>query len=118
MNGPRDDTLGDKVLRFGIGAVLGLVTAWFLSVQMDVVDGKAALGIALGLALGAGGLSILFGNAFIEGFIRGATRRSQSLRNREADRARPRPKSPAPRTKERDRRLRRVTGRAPWLIRC
>ncbi len=65
------DTTADKVLRFAIGAGLGVLFAWSLDILWIDVPDRQALKATASCALIFGTLSVAFGNAFIEGFVRG-----------------------------------------------
>lgn len=56
-----DDTLGDKAFRFCLGFVLGAGVTWY-----EEADGAVTVGVGLITGL----LAVLFGNRFIEGFVR------------------------------------------------
>jgi hypothetical protein len=66
-----EDTIGDKVLRFVLGAVLGAAAGWSLALWSSFVDAGNAGRFILAAAVLAGVLGVLFGNTFLEGLIRG-----------------------------------------------
>ena len=66
-----EDTIGDKLLRFVLGALLGGATGWLLALQWRVDDSGDFGRLILGTAGLIGVLAVLFGNAFIEWFVRG-----------------------------------------------
>ena len=66
-----EDTLADKVTRFVVGALLGALGGWFLGGRTPVVDDAAFVRLIVGAAGITGLLAVVFGNSFIERFIRG-----------------------------------------------
>jgi hypothetical protein len=65
-----EDTMADKVFRFVLGACLGASSAWLLAVRGNMTEARE---FAVLVASGAGGvglLAVLFGNRFIETFLR------------------------------------------------
>jgi hypothetical protein len=67
----QDDTVLDKFIRFIIGAILGVVSAWFLAAQSGVQAIRSFATFVVVGALVTGSAAMVFGNAFIERFIRG-----------------------------------------------
>ena len=66
-----EDTLGDKVLRFVLGAVLGCAVGWFLILWSSSVDVESIGRLSVLAAILGGALAVLFGNAFLEWMVRG-----------------------------------------------
>jgi len=67
----KDDTVADKAFRFAIGCVLGAGGAWLLAIHLSIVETSAFVRLLLAGSLITGALSVVLGNAFIEGFLRG-----------------------------------------------
>jgi hypothetical protein len=65
-----EDTVGDKVLRFVLGAVLGCAVAWFLALWSSLEMGSIGR-LTVAAAILGGALAVLLGDAFFEGIIRG-----------------------------------------------
>jgi hypothetical protein len=66
-----DDTIGDKLLRFVLGAVIGAFVTWFVALQWSSGEAGSLGRLVLGGAGLAGILAVLFGNMFLEGLLRG-----------------------------------------------
>jgi hypothetical protein len=66
-----EDTAGDKLVRFVIGAFLGAVTAWYLATRWYVVEAWPFAVVLVSCAVVVGVVAAAFGNGFIERFIRG-----------------------------------------------
>jgi len=66
-----EDTIGDKILRFVLGAVLGGAVGWFLAIWSSLVA-VGSMGRLAVAAAGLGGvLAVVLGDAFFEWLIRG-----------------------------------------------
>ena len=61
MTGLKDDTLADKAFRFCLGFALGVGVTWYNATQGAVT---------LGVGFVTGVIAVLFGNGFVEWFIR------------------------------------------------
>ena len=72
MPAPLDrDTVADKLLRFAIGAFIGAAGAWTLFATDYAADMDGLRRVVLAAAGVTGVAAVVFGNAFIEGVIRG-----------------------------------------------
>ena len=65
------DTVADKLLRFAIGAFIGSAGAWMLFATDYGGDMAGLRTVVLTVATATGVAAVVFGNAFIEGVIRG-----------------------------------------------
>jgi hypothetical protein len=66
-----EDTVGDKVLRFVLGAVLGCAVAWFVALWSSFEVGSIGR-LTVAAAIFGGALAVLFGDEFFEGIIGGS----------------------------------------------